>query len=82
MVCYFKRQSRETALEIAGEISLFKNDKNAIRTNYIKTIIDYTQRNGKCTVYEESNETRNHIISECSKLAQKKYKSRHDWVER
>ena len=26
------------------------------------------------------NETINHIVSECSKLAQKEYKSRFDWV--
>ena len=24
----------------------------------------------------------NHVISECSKLAQKEYKSRHDWVSK
>ena len=28
----------------------------------------------------DRDETINHIISECSKLAQKKYKARHDWV--
>ena len=28
----------------------------------------------------DRDETINHIISECSKLAQKEYKSRHDWV--
>ena len=27
-----------------------------------------------------TDETINHIISECSKLAQKEYKARHDWV--
>ena len=26
------------------------------------------------------DETINHIISECSKLAQNEYKTRHDWV--
>ena len=28
----------------------------------------------------DRDETINHIISECSKLAQKEYKARHDWV--
>ena len=28
----------------------------------------------------EKDETVNHIISECSKLAQKEYKIRHEWV--
>ena len=29
---------------------------------------------------DDRDETINHIISECSKLAQKEYKTRHDWV--
>ena len=32
--------------------------------------------------YVVIDETINHIISECSKLAQKKYKTRHDWVDK
>ncbi len=28
----------------------------------------------------DRDETINHIISECSKLAQKVYKTRHDWI--
>ena len=28
----------------------------------------------------DRDETINHIISECSKLAQKEYKTKHDWV--
>ena len=28
----------------------------------------------------ERDETVNHIVSECSKLAQREYKIRHDWV--
>ena len=31
-------------------------------------------------LYSDRDETINHIISECSKLAQKVYKTRHDWV--
>ena len=34
----------------------------------------------KCRLCGDRDETINHIISECSKLAQKEYKSRHDWV--
>ena len=30
----------------------------------------------------DRDETINHIISECSKLAQKEYKTRHDWVDK
>ena len=53
---------------------------NAIRTNNIKARIDKAQQNSKCRLCSDRDETINHIISECSKLAQKEYKARHDWV--
>ena len=53
---------------------------NAIRTNHIKAKIDKTRQNSKCRLCDDRDETINHIISECSKLAQKEYKTRHDWV--
>ena len=51
---------------------------NAKRTNYVKTKIDKTQQNRKCSLCDDRDETINYIISECSKLAQKEYKTRHD----
>ena len=42
--------------------------------------IDKTQQNSKCRLWGDRNETINHIISECSKLAQKEYKVRHHLV--
>ena len=36
------------------------------------------QQNSKCRLYGDREETINHMISECSKLAQKEYKTRHD----
>ena len=53
---------------------------NAIRTNHIKARIDKMQINSKCRLCGDRDETINHIISECSKLAQKEYKARHDRV--
>ena len=53
---------------------------NAIRTSHIKARIDKTQQNSKCRLCGDRDETINHIISECSKLAQKGYKTRYDWV--
>ena len=53
---------------------------SAIRTNHIKARIDKTQQNSKCRLCGDRDETINHIISEYSKLAQKEYKARHDWV--
>ena len=45
--------------------------ENAIRTNHIKAWIDKTKL---------QDETINHIISVCSKLARKEYKTTHGWV--
>ena len=42
--------------------------------------IDKTQQNRKCRLCGDRDETINHIISECSKLTQKEYETRHDWV--
>ena len=62
---------RETeSLQIAAQ-------NNAIRTNHIKARIDKTQQNSKCRLCGDRDETINHIISECSKLAQE-YKTKHD----
>ena len=46
----------------------------------IQTNNNYTQQNRKCRLCRERAEMVHHIISECIKLAQKQYKTRHDWV--
>ena len=38
------------------------------------------QQNSRCRLSSDRDETINCIISECSKLAQKEYKTKHDWV--
>ena len=53
---------------------------NAKRTNHIKARIDKTQQNSKCRLNGNREETINHMISECSILAQREYKIRDDWV--
>ena len=62
------------------ESLLMAAQNNAIRTNHIKAKIDKSQQNSKCRLFGDRDETINHIISECSKFAQKEYKTRHDWV--
>ena len=62
------------------EYLLIAAQNNAIRTNYIKARIDKTRQNSKCRLCGDRDKTINHIISECSKLAPKEYKTRHDWV--
>ena len=65
----FKRETE--SLQIAAQ-------NNAVRTNHIKARIDKTQQNRKCRICGDRDKTINHIITECSKLAQNEYKTRHD----
>ena len=53
---------------------------NVMKSVHIKARIDMIQQNSKCRLCGERDEMINHIISECSKLAQKEYKTNHDWV--
>ena len=62
------------------ESLLIATQNNVIRTNHIKARIDKLQQNHKCWLCGDRDETINHIISECGKLAHKEYKTRHDWV--
>ena len=71
---------RKGNLKRETESLLIAAQDNAIRTNHIKARIDKTQQNSKCRLCGDGDETINHIISECSKLAQKEYKARHDKV--
>ena len=58
---------------------LIAAQNDAIRTNQIKARIDKTRQNSRCRLCDDRDETIYHI-SECSKLEQKEYKTRHDWV--
>ena len=62
------------------ESLLIAAKNNAIRTSHIKARIDKTQQNSKCKLCSDRDKTINHLISRCSKFAQKEYKTRHDWV--
>ena len=62
------------------ESLLIVAQENAVRTNHVKVRIDKMQQNSKYRLCGDRDQTINHIISECSKLAQKEYKTRHDWV--
>ena len=45
-------------------------------------MIDIPQQNNKGFLCGERDEIIDHIIRECSKLAQKEYKTRQDWLQR
>ena len=52
----------------------------SIRTNLIKSKIDKSQDNPKCRLCHQKDESVNHILCECTALAQKEYRKRHDGV--
>ena len=63
---------RETeSLIVAGQ-------SQSIRTNRVKANIDKSQGDSLCRVCRKVDEIIDHIVNGCSKLAQKKYKRRHD----
>ena len=55
---------RETLSEKLNLLIAAQN--NAIKINYTKAKIDKMQQNCKWRLYEECDETVNHIVSECS----------------
>ena len=71
---------RKGNLKRESKSFLIAAQNNALRTNHIKARRDKTQQNSRCRLCGDRDETINHIISECNKLAQKEYKTRHDWV--
>ena len=52
----------------------------ALRTNAVKAKIDKTRVDSKCRMCLNADETVGHVVCECSKLALRKYKARHDSV--
>ena len=50
----------------------------SIRTNLVIAKIDKSQGNSLCRVCRIVDESIDHIVSGCSKLAQKEYKRRHN----
>ena len=49
----------------------------SIRTNLVKVRIDKSQGDSLCRICRKVDESIDHIVSGCSKLAQKEYKRRH-----
>ena len=71
---------RKRNLKRETESLLIAEQTNAIRTNYVKARIDKTQQNSRWRLCGNRDEVINHIISECSKLAQKEYKTKNALV--
>ena len=67
---------RKGCLKGTTEALIMVAQEQAIRTNNIKP---KTQENSKCRMCGKAEESVNHVLSECSKLAQKEYRRQHDW---
>ena len=52
----------------------------ALRTNAIRAKIDKTTEDSKCRLCKEKEESVDHLVSTCSKIAQTDYKERHNKV--
>ena len=71
---------RKGCLKRTTESLTMAAQEHAIRTNNIKAKIDKTQENSKYRICAKAGGgSVNRVLSECSKLAQKEYKRRHDW---
>ena len=61
-----------------GESLIVAAQNQSKRTNLVKSKIDKSQGDSLCRVCGKVDESINHIVSGCSKLAQKEYKRMHD----
>ena len=73
---------QKSDLKGCTEALICSAQEQALRTNYIKFRIDKTIDSPLCRMCGNKNETVSHIVSECSMLAQREYKRRHDNVAR
>ena len=71
---------RKENVEREAESLMIAAQNKAIRTKYLKGKIANMQQNSKYRLCGERDETVNHKISGCNKLAQKENKIKHDWV--
>ena len=69
-------------LKAETEALIVAAQDQALRTNYVKFHIDKTTESPLCRMCKDKGESVMHILSECSKLAQREYKRRHDNVAR
>ena len=74
--CWALLQNGDLKRETESLIVAAQNQ--TIQTNLVKARIDKSQGDYLCRVCRKVDESIDHIVSSCSKLAQKEYKRRHD----
>ena len=73
--CWFWFQNGDLKRET--EILIVAAQNQSIRTNLVKAKIDKSQKDMLCRLCKKADESIDHFVSGCSKLAQE-YKRRHD----
>ena len=53
------------------------SQNQSIRTNLVKAKIDKSEKDILCMLCKKADESIDHVVSGCNKLAQKKYKRSH-----
>ena len=61
---------------------IFAALEQAVRTIYVNVHVNKTVESPLCQICNEKGESVSHLVSECSKLAWREYKRRHDNVAR
>ena len=74
--CLASLQNGDLRREIESLIVAAHNQ--SIQTNLVKAKTDKSQGDFLCKICRKVDERIDHIVSGCSKLAQKEYKRRHD----
>ena len=69
-------------LKREAESLIVAAQNQSMRTNLVKVKISKSQRDSLCRVCRKVDESIDHIVSGCSKLAQKEYKRRNDYLEK
>ena len=78
--CWAWLQNRDLKRETESLIVAAQNQ--SIRTNLVKAKIDKSLGDSLCRVCRKVDESIDHIVNGCSKLAQKEYRRRHDNLEK
>ena len=60
------------------EILIVAAQNQSIRTNLVKAKTDKSQKDALCRLCKKADESIDHVVSGCRKLAQKECKRRHD----
>ena len=59
------------------ESLIVATQNQSIRTNLVKAKIDKSQKDTLCRLCKKADESIDHVVSGCSKFAQKEYQRRH-----